>query len=103
MGPLQRDPATPPAAFSQDPPRLRRRERTSLVKNRMREIRTSGSVRGGDGNVPTYSAILHQISGLYTCPPTLMHFCGYVGPAPSANNRIHATPPRMGALCMGIR
>ena len=26
------------------------------MKNRMREICTSGSVRGGDGNVPTYSA-----------------------------------------------
>ena len=27
------------------------------MKNRMREICTSGSVRGGDGNVPTYSAV----------------------------------------------
>jgi len=27
------------------------------VKNRMQEICTSGSVRGGDGNIPTYSAI----------------------------------------------
>jgi len=26
------------------------------VKNRMREFCTSGSVRGGDGNVPAYSA-----------------------------------------------
>ena len=26
------------------------------LKNRMRETRTSGSVRGGGGNVPTYSA-----------------------------------------------
>ena len=26
------------------------------MKNRMREIRTSGSVRDGDGNVPIYSA-----------------------------------------------
>jgi hypothetical protein len=26
------------------------------VKNRMRVIRTSGSVRGGDGNIPAYSA-----------------------------------------------
>src|SRR4051812_40351734 len=31
-------------------------ERSSLVRNRMREICTSGSVRGGDGNIPTYSA-----------------------------------------------
>jgi hypothetical protein len=35
---------------------LRRREQTSPVRNRMREICTSGTVRGGDGNVPTYSA-----------------------------------------------
>ena len=26
------------------------------MKNRMLEIGTSGSVRGGDGNIPTYSA-----------------------------------------------
>src|SRR5215472_13904075 len=56
MGPLQRTPGTAPTALSQDPPRLRRRERISLVKNRMREIRTSGSVRDGDGNAPIYSA-----------------------------------------------
>src|ERR1700736_5842427 len=56
MGPLQRTPGKAPTAFSQDHPRLRRRERISLVKNRMREICTSGSVRGGGGNVPTYSA-----------------------------------------------
>src|SRR5207245_4511428 len=56
MGPLQRTPGTAPTAFSQDPPWLRRRERISLVKNRMREICTSGSVRDGDGNAPIYSA-----------------------------------------------
>src|ERR1700739_4901550 len=56
MGPLQRTPGTAPPAFSQDPPWLRRRERISLVKNRMREICTSGSVRDGDGNAPIYSA-----------------------------------------------
>src|SRR5271165_4365600 len=57
MGPLQRPPGTAPTAFSQDPPWLRRRERISLVKNRMREICTSGSVRDGDGNAPIYSAL----------------------------------------------
>src|SRR5438105_4848753 len=57
MGPLQRTPGTAPTAFSQDPPWLRRRERISLVKNRMREIWTSGSARDGDGNVPIYSAL----------------------------------------------
>src|SRR6516162_6082669 len=58
MGPLQRAPGPPPTAFSQDPPRIRRRERTSLVKNRMREICTSGSARGEGGNILTYSAVL---------------------------------------------
>src|SRR6266851_5056025 len=58
MGPLQRTPGTAPTAFSQNLPWLRRRERISLVKNRMREICTSGSVRGGGGNIPTYSALL---------------------------------------------
>lgn len=32
------------------------RERSVRVKNRMREIRSSGSVRGGAGNIPAYSA-----------------------------------------------
>lgn len=32
------------------------RERSLRVKNRMRVIRSSGSVRGGDGNIPAYSA-----------------------------------------------
>src|SRR5947207_830851 len=57
MGPLQCAPCPPPTAFSQDPPRIRSRERTSLVKNRMREICTSGSVRGEGGNILTYSAL----------------------------------------------
>src|SRR5580704_4505583 len=56
MGPLQRAPGTAPTALSQDLPWIRRRERISLVKNRMREICTSGSVRDGDGNAPIYSA-----------------------------------------------
>src|SRR4051812_33294962 len=49
-------PEATPAAATQDRPSLRRRERSSLLKNRMREICTSGSVRGGDGNIPAYSA-----------------------------------------------
>ena len=40
------------------------------MKNRMREICTSGSVRGGGGNVPTYSAqcVLtnRELSGIIT-------------------------------------
>src|SRR5208283_1448965 len=39
---------------------LRQRERNSPVKNRMRETCTSGSVRGGDGDIPTYSATLRE-------------------------------------------
>src|SRR4051794_24233400 len=49
-------PEAAPAATAQDHPSLNRRERSSLLKNRMREICTSGSVRGGDGNIPAYSA-----------------------------------------------
>src|SRR5215471_10165318 len=56
MGPLQRLFGPAPTACSQDLPWLRHRERTSLVKNRMLEICTSGTVRGGAGNDPTYSA-----------------------------------------------
>src|SRR6516225_393703 len=58
MGRLQRtsDPAS--TTSSQDPPWLGRHERNSLVKNRMREICTSGSGGVGSGNVPTYSASL---------------------------------------------
>ena len=43
----------PPARITRQ---YRRPERSSPMKNRMREICTSGSVRGGGGNVPTYSA-----------------------------------------------
>ncbi len=56
MDPPQRDPATTPPATRPDRSSIRHRELTSTVKNRMREIRTSGSVRSGGGNVPTYSA-----------------------------------------------
>ena len=38
------------------------------MKNRMREIRTSGSVRGEGGNILTYSA-----TGMYhSCPADLV-------------------------------
>ncbi len=40
----------------QDHPRIRRREPITLMKNRMREIRTSGSVGDGDGDAPVYPA-----------------------------------------------
>jgi hypothetical protein len=58
MDPPQRDPATTPPAARPDRSSIRHRELTSTVKNRMRDIRTSGSVRSGAGNVPTYSAAL---------------------------------------------
>src|SRR3954471_21805246 len=56
MEALDRVPKATPAASTQDHPSLRCRERTSLLKNRIREICTSGSVRGGDGNISAYSA-----------------------------------------------
>ena len=70
LDPPQRDSQAPPASPGADRPSpLRQRERNSLVKNRMREICTSGSVRGGAGDIPTYSAIcdvpeLYQASDL---------------------------------------
>jgi hypothetical protein len=57
VDPLQRTAGPAPTTSpGQDPPWLRRRERISLVKNRMRKTRTSGPVRVGDGDIPTYSA-----------------------------------------------
>src|SRR5690606_24853071 len=41
---------------TQDRPEVCRRQPNFTMRNRMREICSSGSVRGGDGNVPTYSA-----------------------------------------------
>ena len=62
VDPPQRDPQAPSASTGADrPPPLRHREQTSPVKNRREEpdagICTSGSARGGDGNIPTYSAL----------------------------------------------
>ncbi len=65
MGAPQRTPETPSTASSPDCPRIYRRERISLVKNRMREFRKSGSVRDGDGNVLIYSAMTpSEVRGL---------------------------------------
>ena len=50
------DAEAPSSTATADYSSLHHRERSSPVKNRMREFCTSGSVRGGDGNVPTYSA-----------------------------------------------
>ena len=54
VGPPHGAAETPSSAATADRSSLHHRERSSLVKNRMREICSSGSVRGGGGNVPTY-------------------------------------------------
>jgi hypothetical protein len=56
MGSVQRPPNAAPSASSSDRPPPHRCERISPVKNRMLEIGTSGTVRGEDGNILTYSA-----------------------------------------------
>jgi hypothetical protein len=55
MGSVQRPPNAAPSASSSDRPPLHRCERISPVKNRMLEIGTSGTVRGG--NILTYSTL----------------------------------------------
>ena len=49
-------PHASPTASSPDRPSVHSRERSSSVKNRKREICTSGSARGEGGNILTYSA-----------------------------------------------
>src|SRR5258708_19429921 len=56
LGSLQRAPRPPSAAKTVDRPSIRDRQRSSRVRNRMREICTSGSVGGEDGDVLTYPA-----------------------------------------------
>src|SRR5215472_5801339 len=63
MGSVQRPPNTAPSASSSDRPPLRRCERISPVKNRMLEIGTSGTVRGEDRNILTYSALRPEWRG----------------------------------------
>src|SRR5262252_3266336 len=57
MGSVQRPPEAAPSTNSAHRPPLHRCERSSPVKNRMREICTSGTVRGGGGNILTYSEV----------------------------------------------
>src|SRR5450755_2789806 len=54
--PVLRTPTAPPSAGSPDRPPLHPREQSSSMKNRKREICTSGTVRDEDGNVLIYSA-----------------------------------------------
>jgi hypothetical protein len=56
MGPIQCVPRPPSAATGQDHPPPHQLERSSPVRNRMLELGTSGTVRGEDGNILTYSA-----------------------------------------------
>ena len=55
MEPVHCTPKASPSAGSPYRPSLHNRERSSPVKNRKREICTSGSARDEDGNVPIYS------------------------------------------------
>src|SRR5262245_19719656 len=57
LDPLHRAAQAPPSSSGQDRPSLHLSERSSPVKNRKREICTSGSVRGEGGNILTYSAL----------------------------------------------
>jgi hypothetical protein len=57
LGSLHRVPRPPSAATGQDHSPICHLKRSSPVKNRMREICTSGSVRGEGGNILAYSAI----------------------------------------------
>jgi hypothetical protein len=56
MGRIQCVPRPPSAALGQDHPPPHQLERSSPVRNRMLELGTSGTVRGEDGNILTYSA-----------------------------------------------
>jgi len=55
MGSLQGSPKATPSTGGPDYPSLHCCERSSPVKNRMPEIGASGTVRGGGGNILTYS------------------------------------------------
>src|SRR4029077_16708285 len=56
LEPLQRSTETTSIASGSDCPSLHHHERSAPVKNRKREFCTSGSARGEDSNVLTYSA-----------------------------------------------
>src|SRR5262245_64087093 len=63
---IRRSPHAPPSGSSPDRPSLHRCERSSPVKNRMREFCTSGTVRGEGGNILTYSESRCEQQGLGT-------------------------------------
>ena len=57
MGPLPRVPHPPSTVSCQDHTPLHQMERISHVRNRMRELRSSGSVGGEAGNLLAYPAV----------------------------------------------
>src|SRR5262245_54420147 len=58
LDPLHRAAQASSSSSAQDRPSLHLSERSSPVKNRKRQIRTYGSVRGEDGNILAYSALV---------------------------------------------
>ena len=56
LGPIHCAPKASPPASSPDRPSLHYHEQSSSMKNRKREICTSGTVRDEDGNILIYSA-----------------------------------------------
>src|SRR6476659_4433379 len=99
MGPPQRIAGPAPTAFSQDPLWVCLREQNSLVKNRMRGIRTSGSVKGGDGNIPTYSTLLTTQADLFSLQwaetaRLPRHFFASTEVASLRNSLLRASPGR---------
>ena len=77
MGSIYRPPKAVPPTGSSDRPSIHRCERSSPVRNRKLEICTSGSVRGEDGNILTYSATVRgregefEAAGGLLCKPGL--------------------------------
>src|SRR5271157_6587051 len=71
LEPVHCTPEASPSAGSPDRPSLHHRERGSSMKNRKREIRTSGSVRDEDGQPPHLLGrrqFLHLAAGAAALP-----------------------------------
>src|SRR5262245_47699130 len=79
MGSVPRSPKAAPSTGTSDRPSLHRSERSSPVKNRKREICTSGSVRGEGGNILTYSATKSREVEPRRLQRALWGFCRNVG------------------------
>src|SRR6202795_5081717 len=73
LEPVQCTSKASPSASSPDRPSIHYRERSSFMKNRKREIRTSGSVRDEDGQHPHLLGrprFLHLATAAAALPPT---------------------------------